>query len=86
MKKTYFTSDYHFGHKNVIKYDRRPFKTVEEMNQTLIQNQNELVQDEDDFYFLGDFAMGLSDDSMQYLLQRLRGNLFFIRGNRCSVL
>ena len=80
-KKTWFTSDYHFGHKNVIKYDRRPFKTVEEMNQTLIHNQNELVQDQDDFYFLGDFAMSLSEDSMRYLMQRLRGNLFFIRGN-----
>ena len=32
----YFTADLHFGHKNIIRFDGRPYFTVEEMNEDLI--------------------------------------------------
>ena len=52
----FVTSDLHFGHKNIIKYENRPFKDVEEMDQKLIENWNNKVGKDDTVYILGDFS------------------------------
>ena len=52
----WFTSDPHYGHGNIIKYCKRPFKSVEEMNKTLIKNHNERVKPEDMVFMAGDFC------------------------------
>ncbi len=80
MKNAFFTSDYHLFHANVIKYDNRPFLNVEEMNQTIIENHNKIVQKDDDFYFLGDFAFA-KEYEIEKLISQLNGNLHFIKGN-----
>lgn len=46
----WFTSDTHFGHKNIIDYSNRPFSSVEEMNEVLINNCNERVSNDDEIY------------------------------------
>ena len=33
----YYISDLHFGHRNVIGMDGRPFETIEQMDETLIR-------------------------------------------------
>lgn len=33
MLKIFLTSDIHFYHKNVIKYDKRPFNNVDDINE-----------------------------------------------------
>src|SRR5690349_6114561 len=76
----YFSSDWHLGHANIIKYDNRPFKDVEEMNSVIINNHNSIVKPEDEFYFLGDFCMGDHSKAEGYL-QRINGKKYFIRGN-----
>jgi calcineurin-like phosphoesterase family protein len=53
---TWWTSDFHFNHFNIIAYTGRPFKSVEEMNSTIINRFNERVKENDVCFFLGDLA------------------------------
>lgn len=76
----WFTSDTHFGHKNIIKYTHRPFSSVEEMNEALIENWNNRVQDNDEVYHLGDVAL-CSPNKLRKILARLKGKIYLIKGN-----
>jgi len=59
---TFFTSDTHFNHANIIKFCDRPFKDVELMNETLIANWNRVVGLDDTVFHLGDFCLGGAGD------------------------
>jgi calcineurin-like phosphoesterase family protein len=81
MSKIFFTSDHHFGHTNIIKFCDRPFKSVEEMNETLIERWNEKIKPEDEVYHLGDFAMNSDTELVAKILDRLNGTKYLIVGN-----
>lgn len=80
MSGPWFTSDTHFGHTNIIKYSKRPFQDVEEMNEHMIAEWNKRVQPNDDIFHLGDFAF-MKPGPMQSLLYRLQGKKHIIFGN-----
>lgn len=80
MKTIWFTSDTHFGHKNILKHAKRPFATIDEMDEALIANWNARVQPSDDVYHLGDVAL-CSRGKLRDILERLHGNIHLIRGN-----
>ena len=50
----YFTSDWHFCHNKPFIYESRGFKSIEEMNEIIIENHNRVVKEEDIIYCLGD--------------------------------
>lgn len=75
-----FLSDFHFWHKNIIKFDKRPFDDVIQMNEALIHNWNEVVRPDDIVFFLGDFAFS-SKNKARELAHRLMGKIYFILGN-----
>jgi calcineurin-like phosphoesterase family protein len=54
----WFTADHHFDHANIIKYTKRPFSAVDEMNQIMVKRWNERVQADDTVIHLGDFTLG----------------------------
>jgi len=77
--KTYFSSDIHFGHRNVIGYCNRPFFSVDEMNEKLIQIWNTTIQPKDLIYFLGDFS--LNPKYSREIIPQLNGRKILIHGN-----
>jgi len=78
-------SDTHFDHENIIKYCARPFADVQEMNEILLRNWNNTVKDIDTVYFLGDMSFGRYSRDPLYWLQRLKGQVKYIRGNHEKV-
>ena len=78
-------SDTHFSHYNMVhKFKTRPFSTVEEMDEVLIENWNKTVKPGDKVYHLGDFAFGHKDKHPS-LVKRLNGNKRLIVGNHDDV-
>lgn len=73
----WFTADTHFGHKKIIEYSNRPFKSVEEMDYILIHNWNERVAPNDEVNHLGDFCFGNQEEYRQHL----NGRIHLILGN-----
>ena len=54
----FFTSDIHFFHQAVLRFERRPFKTTEDMNRAIVAKWNDSIAKDDDVYILGDVSFG----------------------------
>ena len=80
MNDIFFTSDTHFGHAKIIEYCKRPFSSVEEMDEILIQNWNKTVSKGDTVYHLGDFCWR-KQKSPKWYWDQLNGNKILIKGN-----
>ena len=80
MNNIFFISDSHHNHKNVLKFEDRPFKDVEEMNEKLIEYWNSVVTKSDKVFFCGDFGFG-SQEGIKKIVSRLIGNKVLIMGN-----
>ena len=81
--EVFFTSDTHFGHEKIISLCNRPFFSVEEMDNTLIENWNSVIGPNDYVFHLGDFCF----KGNQYwgkILDQLNGHKFLILGNHDS--
>lgn len=86
----WFASDFHLGHERIIAYCNRPFKSLEEMDSTIIHNFNERVNEEDLVIFAGDFCFRYAPSESKtaprkafdhYRNQLKCKNIVFIEGN-----
>lgn len=81
-EKTFYTSDHHFGHFNVINHCNRPFKTLEEMDITLIKKWNEVVPKDGVVFHLGDLIWSsVRLSRARWILSQLNGRIFWCYGN-----
>lgn len=78
----WFTSDLHFGHKNILMFcsHTRPVSSVEEHDAAIIANWNKVVSPSDTVWILGDVALcnlSYANDC----LGALNGELHLVQGN-----
>ena len=86
MTNVWFTSDFHLGHRNIIRYCNRPFESTEDMDATILANLNRKVGENDMLYFLGDFCFGGADQAKLYRDRIACRNIHAIEGNHDSAL
>lgn len=77
---TYYIADPHFGHANIIRFENRPFESVEEMDAWLVEAWNARVGDDDDVYIVGDFAYR-SATSVKSIVEKLHSRKHLVIGN-----
>lgn len=78
---TYLISDLHLDHRNIIDYCDRPFTSLEEMNETLVSNWNQQVAEDAQVIFGGDLTIPWTGTRPVEWLDRLNGDVVFVRGN-----
>lgn len=77
----YYISDLHLFHEASIRYDNRPFSTLEEMHNTIMKNWNDTVTNGDTVYILGDISMRGTNEELIAFVAKLKGQKILIQGN-----
>lgn len=80
MLITAFYSDPHFFHKSIIQYCNRPFSSIEEMNEQLIERYNSKINVIDTVLWCGD-SFFCSVEKAKQVMQRLNGHKILVVGN-----
>lgn len=78
----FFSSDHHFGHQNILKYTNRGyyFDDINEHDAILIEKWNDVVSQNDEVYYLGDFAL-CNNEKRDFIADQLNGRVHLILGN-----
>ena len=80
-KNEFITADTHFGHSRVLEFNGgRPFKTIEEHDEALIQNWNQTVHKKDKILHLGDVSF-YGKQKTKDIISRLNGYKILVMGN-----
>lgn len=77
--KTYILSDTHLFHNRIIEYEKRPFSSVEEMNEVIVNNWNSVVRSVDKVIHLGDVTFGTVGQAQ--IIKKLSGYKILVKGN-----
>lgn len=82
----FFTSDSHFNGYNVLKREKRPFKSVEECDKQIIKIWNKQVKKGDIIYHLGDFITYVEENANEYemglnYVKKIKADVILIIGN-----
>ena len=80
----WYTSDHHFGHENIIRLAKRPFSSLDEMHQVMVNRWNAVVKPDDIVWHLGDFTYKDKANAGYHILSKLNGKKQLIIGNHES--
>ena len=80
MGKNFYISDLHFGHKNILAFDNRPFKDTAEHDRAIIERWNSAVGIEDSVWILGDFSWYPAMKTIE-IYKQLNGIKHLVIGN-----
>jgi calcineurin-like phosphoesterase family protein len=82
--KLFFTADLHLGHVNITKFRTypggKPFESLQEHNDWIIDRWNQVVSPRDVVIVVGDFIMGHKDQTLA-LRDSLNGSIWLVPGN-----
>lgn len=87
--RTWVYSDPHFYHKNIVTFTNydgtkvRPWDDAEQMTEDMIKWYNEVVDDKDRVYILGDVAFTVAH--MKRAVSRMKGRKVLVPGNHDPV-
>lgn len=79
-QKVFLTADLHLFHKNIIKYENRPFNNLDDMHLNIVKNWNNTVGQDDRVFILGDLSFG-SKFATREIVEQLHGTKVLIKGN-----
>lgn len=83
----YLIADLHLYHKNIIDYCNRPFKSIDEQIEAIVNNWNKVVSSSDTTFILGDIDLLRPRSSKERMnkvssiIQSLNGIKYLIKGN-----
>ena len=77
----YFCSDTHINHKSILELQPRPFLTLSEHDESIINNICNTVNKDDELFFVGDVIMGEDIEYGLNLLRKIKCHKFLIKGN-----
>lgn len=85
MGKTFVIADTHFGDASIIRAIGRPFDSIEEMDNFMIEKWNSVVSKDDDIIVVGDFLALPKENKKEYVFDILSKlnfkNIELVMGN-----
>ena len=73
-----------FGHDKDFVYQERGFNSIQEHDETILNNINSIVEEDDTLYVLGDLMLGDNEAGIEKIKRIKCQNIFIILGNHDS--
>lgn len=81
-QKIFFSSDQHYGHRNVVKFCNRPYADEKEMGKALTDNWNSVVSNDDIVVTMGDLFWFQDSHAIKKCIEKLNGkDIYIVLGN-----
>lgn len=77
----FYISDLHLFHEASIRFDQRPFSSLEEMHEMILENWNKRITNGDTVYILGDISLRGRNEDLIAFVAKLKGRKVLVKGN-----